>query len=30
MAIRKINPTTPGQRVMTGSAFEEITRPTPV
>ena len=29
MAIRKINPTTPGQRGMTVSAFEEITRTTP-
>ena len=29
MAIRKINPTTPGQRFMTVSAFEEITRTTP-
>ena len=29
MAIRKINPTTPGQRGMTVSAFEEITRKTP-
>ena len=29
MAIRKINPTTPGQRVMTVSAFDEITRSTP-
>ena len=25
MAIRKIKPTTPGQRFMTVSAFEEIT-----
>ena len=30
MAIRKINPTTPGQRGMTVSAFEEITRTTTV
>ena len=29
MAIRKINSTTPGQRGMTVSAFEEITRTTP-
>ncbi len=29
MAIRKINPTTPGQRGMTVSTFEEITRTTP-
>ena len=29
MAIRKINPTTPGQRFMTVSAFEEITSTTP-
>ena len=29
MAIRKINPTTPGQRGMTVSAFDEITRTTP-
>ena len=29
MAIRKINPTTPGQRGMTVSAFDEITRSTP-
>ena len=29
MAICKINPTTPGQRGMTVSAFEEITRTTP-
>ena len=29
MAIRKINPTTPGQRFMTVSAFEEITKTTP-
>ena len=29
MAIRKINPTTPGQRGMTVSAFEEITRTIP-
>ncbi|MDD3400309.1 MAG: 50S ribosomal protein L2 [Eubacteriales bacterium] len=29
MAIRKINPITPGQRGMTVSAFEEITRTTP-
>ena len=29
MAIRKINPTTPGQRGMTVSAFEEITCTTP-
>ncbi len=29
MAIRKINPTTPGQRGMTVSAFEEITRTSP-
>ena len=29
MAIRKINPTTPGQRGMPVSAFEEITRTTP-
>ncbi len=29
MAIRKINPTTPGQRFMTVSSFEEITRKTP-
>ena len=29
MAIRKINPTTPGQRGMTVSAFDEITRATP-
>src|SRR5574344_2694004 len=29
MAIRKINPTTPGQRFMTVSAFEEITCTTP-
>ena len=29
MAIRKINPTTPGQRGMTVSAFEEITKTTP-
>ncbi|MDO4565045.1 MAG: 50S ribosomal protein L2 [Clostridia bacterium] len=29
MAIRKINPTTPGQRFMTVSAFEEITRTSP-
>ena len=29
MALRKINPTTPGQRGMTVSAFEEITRTTP-
>ena len=29
MAIRKINPTTPGQRGMTVSAFEEITRTPP-
>ena len=29
MAIRKINPTTPGQRFMTVSAFEEITRTDP-
>ena len=29
MGIRKINPTTPGQRFMTVSSFEEITRKTP-
>ncbi|MEG1525247.1 MAG: 50S ribosomal protein L2 [Clostridia bacterium] len=29
MAIRKIKPTTPGQRGMTVSAFDEITRKTP-
>ena len=29
MGIRKINPTTPGQRFMTVSTFEEITRKTP-
>lgn len=29
MAIRKINPTTPGQRFMTVSAFDEITKTTP-
>ncbi len=29
MAIRKINPTTPGQRFMTVSTFEEITKTTP-
>ena len=29
MAIRKINPTTPGQRFMTVSAFDEITCTTP-
>lgn len=29
MAIRKIKPTTPGQRFMTVSAFEEITSTTP-
>ncbi|MDO4571808.1 MAG: 50S ribosomal protein L2 [Clostridia bacterium] len=29
MAIRKINPTTPGQRFMTVSAFDEITRTGP-
>jgi len=29
MGIRKINPTTPGQRFMTVSSFEEITRTTP-
>ena len=29
MAIRKIKPTTPGQRFMTVSAFEEITKTTP-
>ena len=29
MAIRKIKPTTPGQRFMTVSAFEEITCTTP-
>ena len=29
MAIRKINPTTPGQRGMTVSAFDEITKTTP-
>ena len=29
MAIRKINPTTPGQRFMTVSAFDEITSTTP-
>ncbi|MDL2235653.1 50S ribosomal protein L2 [Christensenellaceae bacterium OttesenSCG-928-L17] len=29
MAIRKINPTTPGQRFMTVSSFEEITCTTP-
>ena len=29
MAIRKINPTAPGQRFMTVSAFEEITKTTP-
>ncbi len=29
MAIRKIKPTTPGQRGMTVSSFEEITRKTP-
>ena len=29
MGIRKINPTTPGQRFMTVSTYEEITRTTP-
>ena len=29
MGIRKINPTTPGQRFMTVSTYEEITRKTP-
>jgi large subunit ribosomal protein L2 len=29
MAIRKFKPTTPGQRGMTGSTFEEITKTTP-
>ena len=29
MGIRKINPTTPGQRFMTVSSFEEITKKTP-
>ena len=29
MGIRKINPITPGQRFMTVSSFEEITRKTP-
>ncbi|MDP3446518.1 MAG: 50S ribosomal protein L2, partial [Eubacteriales bacterium] len=29
MGIRKINPTTPGQRFMTVSTFEEITKKTP-
>jgi large subunit ribosomal protein L2 len=29
MGIRKINPTTPGQRFMTVSTFEEITKTTP-
>ena len=29
MAIRKIKPTTPGQRFMTVSAYEEITCKTP-
>ena len=29
MAIRKINPTTPGQRFMTVSAFDEVTRTAP-
>ena len=29
MAIRKIKPTTPGQRFMTVSAYDEITKKTP-
>jgi large subunit ribosomal protein L2 len=29
MAVKKFNPTTPGQRGMTGSTFEEITKTTP-